>query len=150
MLHHFSLTFRLPGGSGPQLHELAERLPGSDFTLEPAGPHASGEFTAHFSREGESVTAVLEEAREQVQGVLGDAQLVGMDLTEEPPPQAMVDDITKLVFRACNRLGGVEAARAWLATPKTELDGLTPKALMVDAEGRLRVSRLLQATPGPH
>jgi uncharacterized protein (DUF2384 family) len=68
-----------------------------------------------------------------------------MDVSDEPPIQGVVDDITKLVLHACKRFGRVDDAQAWLATPHPELDGLTPKALMVDAEGRLRVSRLLTA-----
>ena len=148
MLHHFTLTFSLPEASGMDAQSVANEIPGADFTVERLGFNPSGEFTIHFSREGASVTDVLEYAKAQVQQAFPNAQLVGMELSEEPPAQGMVDDITKLVLHACKVLGGVDAAQSWLATPNTELDGLTPKALMVDAEGRMRVSRLLTRKMG--
>lgn len=148
MLHHFTLTFSLPEASGLDPQTVANEIPGSDFTVDRLGTNPSGEFTIHFSREGASVTDVLEYAKAQVQRAFPEAQLVGMELSEEPPVQGMVDDITKLVIHACKVLGSVEAGQAWLATPNTELDGLTPKALMVDAEGRMRVSRLLTRKMG--
>lgn len=143
MLHHFTLTFRLPESTAVSAQSVANEIPGSDFTVEGLGSDPSWEFSVHFSREGANATEVLEYAKSQVQRAFPDAQLVGMDLSEEPPMQGIVDDITKLVIHACKKVGSVEAAQSWLATPNTELGGLTPKALMVDAEGRMRVSRLL-------
>ncbi|WP_394169002.1 antitoxin Xre/MbcA/ParS toxin-binding domain-containing protein [Saccharospirillum alexandrii] len=143
MLHHFTLTFQLPDSAAVDAAAVAGQMPGSDFTIEGLGSNPSGEFSIHFSREGASVTHVLEYAKSQVQQAIPDAQLVGMDLSEEPPAQSMVDDISKLVLHACNALGSVDGAQAWLATPNPDLEGLTPKALMINAEGRTQVSRVL-------
>lgn len=143
MLHHFTLTFSAEGNHGLTPLAIASRIPGSDFTVEDQGAQINGEFAVHFSREAESMTDALDSAREQVQAAFPEAQVVAMDVSEEPPAQGMVDDIAKLVLHACKRFGSVDDAQAWLSTPNPELDGLTPKALMVDAEGRLRVSRLL-------
>jgi len=148
MLHHFTLTFSLPEASGLDAQSVANEIPGADFTVDRLGVNPTGEFTIHFSREGASVTDVLEYAKAQVQQAFPQAQLVGMDLSEEPPAQGMVDDIAKLVLHACKVLGSVDAAQSWLATPNADLDSLTPKALMVDAEGRMRVSRLLTKKMG--
>ncbi|GGX40573.1 MbcA/ParS/Xre antitoxin family protein [Saccharospirillum salsuginis] len=148
MLHHFTLTFSLPEASGMDAHSVANEIPGADFTVERLGFNPAGEFTIHFSREGASVMDVLEYAKAQVQQAFPKAQLVSMELAEEPPAQGMVDDISKLVLHACKVLGSVDAAQAWLSTPNAELDSLTPKALMVDAEGRMRVSRLLTKKMG--
>lgn len=142
-MHHFTLTFSTGEDHGLTALAIATRIPGSDFTVEDQGLQSNGEFAIHFSREAECMTDALDSAREQVQQALPEAQLVAMDVSEEPPVQGMVDDIAKLVLHACKRFGSVDDAQAWLATPNPELDGLTPKALMVDAEGRLRVSRLL-------
>lgn len=143
MLHHFTLTFRLPETAAMDAQTVASEIPGADFTVEGQGFNPVDEFSVHFSREGANVTEVLEYAKHQVQQALPKARLVAMDLSEEPPMQGIVDDITKLVIHACNTLGSVDAAQAWLATPNSALGGLTPKAVMVDAEGRMRVSRLL-------
>lgn len=143
MLHHFTLTFSAGVDQGLSALAIASRIPGSDFTVEDQGVEVSGEFAVHFSREAESMTDALDSAREQVLEAFPEAQVVAMDVSEEPPVQGMVDDIAKLVLHACKRFGSVDDAQAWLSTPNPELDGLTPKALMVDAEGRLRVSRLL-------
>lgn len=151
MLHHFTLTFSTGVDQGLNALAIASRIPGSDFTVEDHGPQMTGEFAVHFSREAESMTDALDSARVQVLEAFPEAQLVAMDVSEEPPVQGMVDDITKLVLHACKRFGSVDDAQAWLATPNPDLDGLTPKALMADAEGRLRVSRLLipQKKEGP-
>lgn len=143
MLHHFTLTFALPDAKAISPESVAQEIPGSDFTVERSAANPTGEFSVHFSREGSNVTEVLEYAKSQVQRAIPGARLVAMDLSEEPPMQGVVDDISKLVVQACKALGGVEAGEAWLATPSPELGGLTPKAMMVDAEGRMRVSRLL-------
>ena len=60
-----------------------------------------------------------------------------------------VDDITKLVIRACQVLGDPELAHAWLNKPQSGLSGQVPKVLMVDAQGRTLVSRLLTTLEGP-
>ncbi|HET8904984.1 MAG TPA: MbcA/ParS/Xre antitoxin family protein [Saccharospirillum sp.] len=143
MLHHFTLTFQLPDSAAVDAAAVAGQMPGSDFTIEGLGSNPSGEFSIHFSREGASVTQVLEYAKSQVQQAIPDAQLIAMDLSEEPPAQSMVDDISKLVLHACNALGSVDAAQAWLSTPNPALKGLTPKALMINADGRTQVSRVL-------
>lgn len=143
MLHHFTLTFQLPDSAAVDAAAVAGQMSGSDFTIDGLGSNPTGEFSIHFSREGANVTHVLEYAKAQVQQVMPDAQLIGMDLSEEPPAQSMVDDISKLVLHACKVLGSVDEAQAWLATPNAALEGLTPKALMINAEGRTQVSRVL-------
>lgn len=143
MLHHFTLTFALPDAKKITPQSVANEIPGSDFTVEGSAYNSAGEFSVHFSREGSNVTEVLEYAKSQVQRAIPEARLVAMDLSEEPPMQGVVDDICKLVIQACKALGNVETGESWLATPNAELGGLTPKAVMVDAEGRMKVSRLL-------
>ncbi len=148
MLHHFTLTFSLPEATKLDAQSVANEIPGAEVTVEQLGFNPAGEFTLHFSREGANVTDVLEYAKAQVQQAFPKSQLVAMELSEDPPAQGMVDDITKLVIHACNALGSVDAAQAWLATPHSELNGLTPKALMVHAEGRMQISRMLTRKMG--
>jgi len=87
----------------------------------------------------------LNYAREQVLNAMPGAELVSVDMSEEPPMTGAVDDITKLVIRACQVLGEPELAHAWLNKPQSRLNGQVPKVLMVDAQGRTLVSRMLTA-----
>lgn len=101
------------------------------------------EFSVHFEREGGHSTDLLTYAREQVLKVVPQAELVSMDMSEQPTKLSMVDDITKLVIRAVQLFGEPELAHTWLSQPQDEVAGAVPKVLMIDPEGRTQVGRAL-------
>lgn len=140
MKHHFSLTFRVNARQGVDVREVASQMSGSDFHVE-SEPLNGAEFSVHFEREGQNATDLLEYARDQVVNAVPGAELISMDMTEEPPIMGVVDDITKVVVQACQVFGDPELAHTWLSQPQDELGGRVPKVLMVDAEGRTTVSR---------
>lgn len=142
MKHHFTLTFRVAKPQSVAASDVASRLSGSDFHVE-ANPAAGAEFSVHFEREGHHATDLMEYARDQVVQAVPGATLVSVDMTEEPPAMSLVDDITKLVIRACQLFSDAELAHAWLSRPQEALGGQVPKAIMTDAEGRTRVARVL-------
>ncbi|WP_196158342.1 MbcA/ParS/Xre antitoxin family protein [Reinekea sp. G2M2-21] len=142
MKHHFSLTFKVAERQAVDVDEVASQLSGSDFHVEP-GPLSGTEFSVHFEREGDHAADLLSYAREQVLNAVPNAELVSMDMSEEPPMNGAVDDITKLVIRACQVFEDPELAHAWLNRPQELLNGTVPKLLMASAEGRTRVSRVL-------
>lgn len=144
MKHHFSLTFRVQERQGLSVEDVASQMAGSDFHVEPMALDGT-EFSVHFSRDGDSTIDLLNYAKEQVISAVPSAELVSMDMSEEPPMQSAVDDITKLVILACRVFGDPELAHTWLSQPQAELSGNVPKLLMVDAEGRTMVSRVLTA-----
>lgn len=142
MKHHFTLTFRVNARQGVDVREVASQMSGSDFQVE-SEPLNGAEFSVHFEREGDNATDLLEYARDQVINAVPGAELVAMDMTEEPPIMGVVDDITKLVVRACQVFGDPELAHTWLSQPQDELNGSVPKVVMIDAEGRTTVARVL-------
>ena len=142
MKHHFTLTFKVTERLAVDVDEVASQMSGSDFHVE-HGPLVGTEFTVHFDREGEHAADLLSYAREQVLSAVPNAELVSMDMSEEPPMMGVVDDITKLVIRACQLFGDPELAHNWLSRPQETLHGNVPKVLMVSAEGRTKVSRIL-------
>ncbi|MEJ2045052.1 MAG: MbcA/ParS/Xre antitoxin family protein [Reinekea sp.] len=142
MKHHFTLTFKVPERRAVDVEQVASQISGSDFQVEPMVLGGT-EFSVHFSREGDHTMDLLDFARQQVLNVIPDAELVCMDMTDEVPAMSMVDDITKLVVRACQLFGDSDLAHAWLSQPQADLDGQVPKVLMVAAEGRMAVSRIL-------
>jgi len=148
MKHHFSLTFKVTERQAVDVKKVAQRIAGSDFHVETADL-AGTEFSVHFAREGDHAADLLNYAREQVLNAMPGAELVSVDMSEEPPMTGAVDDITKQVIRACQVLGDPELAHAWLNKPQSGLSGQVPKVLMVDAQGRTLVSRLLTTLEGP-
>lgn len=142
MKHHFSLTFRVTERQTVDVKQVASQMSGSDFHVE-SGALDGTEFSVHFAREGDHASDLLGYAREQVLSAVPGAELVSMDMSEEPPMMGVVDDITKLVIRACQVFGDPELAHTWLSQPQDELDGSVPKVLMINAEGRTIVSRVL-------
>jgi len=144
MKHHFSLTFRVTERQPVDVKKVAQGISGSDFHVETADLSGT-EFSVHFAREGDHAADLLNFAREQVLNAMPGAELVSVDMSEEPPMTGAVDDITKLVIRACQVFGEPDLAHAWLNKPQSRLNGHIPKVLMVDAQGRTLVSRLLTA-----
>jgi len=144
MKHHFSLTFKVAERQAVDVEHLASQISGSDFHVE-SGPMNGAEFSVHFVREGDHAADLLGYAREQVINAIPGAELISMDMSEEPPMMGAVDDITKIVVRACQVFGEPELAHTWLSQPQEQLNGQVPKVLMVDAEGRTIVSRVLTA-----
>ena len=142
MKHHFTLTFKVTERQTVDVKKVASQMSGSDFHVE-SGPLVGTEFTVHFDREGEHAVDLLGYAREQVLAAVPNAELVSMDMSDEPPMKGVVDDITKLVIRACQLFSDPELAHNWLNRPQESLHGNVPKVLMVSAEGRTRVSRVL-------
>lgn len=143
MKHHFSLKFRINGTTGIDIERVSTNLGGSDFQIE-ADELKGTEFSVHFSRDGDHAADLLEYARDQVIKAVPSAQLIEMDMSEEPSMMSVVDDITKVVISACHVFGNAEVAHSWLNRPQASLDGAIPKALMVNFEGRLRVARALK------
>lgn len=142
MKHHFTLTFRVNARQGVDVGQVARQMSGSDFHIESA-PMNGTEFSVHFEREGSNAMELLEYARDQVTSAVPGAELIEMDMTEEPPMMGAVDDITKLVIHACRVFGDPELAHTWLSQPQEEIGGSVPKVLMIDAEGRTTISRVL-------
>jgi hypothetical protein len=142
MKHHFSLTFQVTERQALDVQEVATQMSGSDFHIEP-GPLHGTEFSVHFAREGDHAADLLDYAREQVLSAVPGAELISMDMTDELPMMSMVDDITKIVIHACNVFQDIELAHTWLSQPQEQLHGNVPKVLMIDAEGRTMVSKLL-------
>lgn len=142
MKHHFTLTFTVPERQAVDVERVANQIPGSDFHIEPKVLSGT-EFSVHFSREGDHTMDLLDFARAQVLNAIPNAELVSMDMSDEPPLMSFVDDVTKLVVRACQIFGNPDLAHTWLSQPQVELKGQVPKVMMVDAEGRTAVSRLL-------
>lgn len=143
MRHHFSLTFKMPERQPVDAQEVASQISGSDFHVE-SQAYNGGEFSVHFMREGQHAADLLEFAKQQVVSAVPNAELVSMDMSEEPPMLGVVDDITKLVVKACLEFGDADLAHAWLSKPQKSLNGQIPKILMVEAEGRTAVARALQ------
>jgi len=142
MKHHFSLTFKVPERLSVKVDEVASQISGSDFHIE-SNSVSGAEFSVHFIREGDNATDLLDYAREQVLSAIPAAELVSMDMSEEPPMMGVVDDITKIVVKACKVFENPDLAQTWLSQPQTELSGQVPKVLMVEAEGRTTVSKIL-------
>ena len=143
MKHHFTLTFKMPERQPVDAQEVASQISGSDFHVE-SQAYNGGEFSVHFMREGQHASDLLEFAKQQVITAVPSAELVSMDMSEEPPMLGVVDDITKLVIKACLEFGDADLAHAWLSKPQKSLNGQIPKILMVEAEGRTTVARALQ------
>ena len=131
MKHHFSLTFRVAERQSVDVTEVASQMTGSDFHVE-QGALNGAEFSVHFEREGDHATDLLSYAREQVMTAVPGAELVSMDMSEEPPMISAVDDITKLVIQACRVFDDADAAHTWLSQPQPEINGGVPKLLMVN------------------
>ncbi len=142
MKHHFSLTFKVNEQRSVDVQQVASDITGSDFHVEPGSLNGT-EFSVHFVREGDHAADLLDVAREQVMKAVPSAELISMDMSDELPIMSMVDDITKIVIRACQLLGEAELAHTWLNQPQELLSGRVPKVLMADAEGRMQVSRVL-------
>ena len=142
MKHHFTLTFRVPARQSVDVKQVANQIPGSDFHIEPKALSGT-EFSVHFSREGDHTMDLLDFAHSQVLNAIPAAELISMEMADEPPLMSFVDDVTKLVVRACQIFGNPDLAHTWLSQPQVELNGQVPKVLMVDAEGRTAVSRIL-------
>jgi hypothetical protein len=142
MKHHFSLTFKVTERQAVDVEKVAHQLSGSDFHVE-SSPLNGAEFSVHFAREGDHAADLLDYAREQVINAVPGAELTSMDMSEEPPMMGVVDDITKVVIRACQLFQDPELAHTWLSQPQEQLQGHVPKVLMVEAEGRTLVSKLL-------
>ncbi len=142
MKHHFTLTFKVPERQAVDVEHVASQISGSDFQIEPLALSGS-EFSVHFSREGDHTIDLLDYARKQVLSVIPDAELVSMDMSDEPPMMSFVDDVTKLVIRACQLFEDPDLAHTWLNQPQDGLEGQVPKVIMVAAEGRTAVSRVL-------
>ena len=143
MRHHFTLTFKMPERQPIDAQKVASQISGSDFHVE-SQAYNGGEFSVHFMREGQHATDLLEYAKHQVMSAVPSAELISMDMSEEPPMLGVVDDITKLVVKACLEFGDADLAHAWLSKPQQSLDGQIPKILMIEAEGRRTVARALQ------
>ncbi|MFQ3231475.1 MAG: hypothetical protein ACI9DO_002863 [Reinekea sp.] len=143
MRHHFTLTFRMAEHQPINVQEVASQISGSDFQVE-SQAYNGGEFSVHFMREGQHAADLLEFAKQQVISAVPSAELVSMDMSEEPPMLGVVDDITKLVVKACLEFGDADLAHAWLSKPQESLGGQIPKILMVEAEGRTAVARALR------
>lgn len=142
MKHHFSLTFRVNETKEVDVSQVATEMNGSDFHVE-ADPLNGTEFSVHFVREGDHAVDLLNIAKDQVLKAVPNAELLAMDMTDELPMMGVVDDITKVVIQACNVFNEPELAHMWLSKPQAELNGQIPKAIMVDAEGRTAVSKVL-------
>jgi hypothetical protein len=143
MRHHFTLTFRMAKHRPIDAREVASQMSGSDFHVE-SQAYNGEEFSVHFMREGQHAADLLDFAKQQVMSAVPGAELVSMDMSEEPPMLGMVDDITKLVIKACQVFDDAELAHAWLSKPQQSLDGQIPKILMIEAEGRTEVARALK------
>ena len=144
MKHHFTLTFRMAERQAVDVKEVASQMSGSDFHVESEALNNTL-FSVHFTREGDHAVDLLELAKEQVLNAVPHAELVSMDMSEEPPMMGIVDDITKLVIQACHKFADVDLAHAWLSSPQSELNGQIPKILMTEPEGRTEVARVLSA-----
>ena len=142
MKYHFSLTFRVNESKMVDVSQVASEMPGSDFHVESDSLDGT-EFSVHFSREGDHAVDLLNIAREQVLKAVPNAELLSMDMVDELPMMGVVDSITKVVVQACAVFKEPEMAHMWLSKPQPELNGQIPKALMVDAEGRTAVSKVL-------
>jgi hypothetical protein len=142
MKHHFSLTFKVTERQAVDVQKVATQISGSDFHIEPGSLNGT-EFSVHFAREGDHAADLLDYAREQVLSAVPGAELVSMDMTDELPMMGVVDDITKIVIHACKVFADNELAHTWLSQPQEQLHGNVPKVLMIDAEGRTMVSKLL-------
>ena len=143
MRHHFTLTFKMAERQPVDVNEVASQIEGSDFHVE-SQAYNGEEFSVHFVREGQHATDLLEFAKQQVISAVPGAELVSMDMSEEPPMLGVVDDITKLVVKACSKFGDADLAHAWLSKPQEALNGQIPKILMIEAEGRTQVARALK------
>lgn len=143
MRHHFTLTFRAPERGTVDVDAVASQISGSDFHVE-RGAFDGGEFSVHFVREGKHAVDLLEFAKTQVLNAVPGSSLVAMEMAEEPPMMGVVDDITKLVIKACQVLPDPELAHAWLSSPQEALGGAIPKVMMTEAEGRLKVAKVLK------
>lgn len=144
MRHHFTLTFKAPERSSVDVNAVASQIEGSDFHVE-RGAFNGGEFSVHFVREGKHAVDLLEFAKAQVLSAVPGSSLVAMEMAEEPPMMGVVDDITKLVIKACQVFPDPELAHAWLSSPQDVLGGAIPKVMMTEAEGRLKVAKSLQS-----
>ncbi|TXR53085.1 MbcA/ParS/Xre antitoxin family protein [Reinekea thalattae] len=142
MKHHFSLTFQLNRSQAVNVATLAGGMPGQDFQVE-ADPLDNAKFCIHFQRDGDCSVELLNSAKEQVLNLVPDAELIAMDMTNELPMAGIVDDITKVVIQACQLFQEPELAHTWLNQPQPILNGDVPKVLMIEAEGRTQVSKVL-------
>lgn len=142
MKHHFSLSFRVSENYPVDVNRVATDMSGSDFYVE-ASPLSGTEFSVHFVRDGEHAIDLLSYAREQVLRAVPGAEMLSMEMSDELPIMGVVDDITKVVIKACQVFGDPELAHTWLSQPQVKLSGQVPKVLMIEAEGRTEVSHLL-------
>lgn len=144
MKYHFSLSFQAAEHQLLDVGTLVSQLAGGDFDIA-ATRLNHRHFSVQFSRDGDDLTEMLDLAKRQVKSVVPSAELVAMDMSDQPPSISAVDDITKLVIYACQIFGSPDLAHTWLNQPQKELAGQVPKLVMDNAEGRTEVSRVLTA-----